>query len=142
MYTHPLFISWTLLLVTIATLHILALKFSLYWMYPWFDIMIHFLGGLFVALSVLWFLFESKYIRLNKSVRNTIFVAGSSIILVGVGWEIFEIFAGIPIEEDFILDTTIDLTMGVLGAIVAGFIFIKIYLTRNGKEHEEQQKEQ
>jgi len=128
MHKHPLFISWTLILVTIATLHIFALKFSLYWVFWWFDIPVHFLGGVFVALFALWFFFESGYVQLSRSIKHVALVAGGSIILVGISWEIFELFAGVPIEENFVLDTAIDLTMDALGAIVSGFIFVKIYL--------------
>lgn len=126
---------WTFVLVVIATLHILALEFSLYWLYPWFDIMVHFLGGLFTALFALWLFFESGYVRINNNVQNALLVAGVSILVIGIGWEIFELVAGVPIEDNFVLDTTIDLIMDVLGAGVAVFIFIHMYI--KGKEHGE-----
>ena len=131
MYKPPLFISWTLLLVFIAALHIVALEFFLYWIYPWFDIMMHLLAGLFVSLCALWFFFESGYIHINKNIRNVIFVVGVSITFVGVGWEIFEVLAGVPIEKDFVLDTAIDLLMDVLGAFIAVCIFTKMYITKH-----------
>jgi len=134
MHTHPLFISWSLLLVVVAALHIFALEFSLYWLYSWFDIMVHFLGGVFVGLSALWFFFQSGYTMTRQSIQNVILVAGGSIIFIGVGWEIFEVLAGIPIEENFVLDTIIDLIMDALGTFIAGFIFVKVYLTKSGDE--------
>ena len=85
MHTHPLFMLWTFVLVVIATLHILALEFSLYWLYPWFDIMVHFLGGLFTALFALWLFFESGYVRINNNVQNALLVAGVSILVIGCG---------------------------------------------------------
>jgi hypothetical protein len=100
-------------------------------MYSWFDIMMHFLGGLFVALSALWFFFESGYIHLHKSIKNVVLVAVGSIILIGVSWEVFELLAGVPIENNFALDTTIDAIMDGLGAALAAFIFIKIYIKDN-----------
>ena len=138
MYKHPLFISWTTVLVVIAILHISALELSLYWVFWWFDILVHFLGGLFVVLFALWFFFESKYVRLSKSIKHVVIVSGGSIILVGGGWEIFELLAGVPIEENFVLDTAIDLSMDVLGAIISGFVFIKIYLKEPTKINEEE----
>jgi len=98
--------------------------------------MMHFLGGLFVGLSTLWFFFTSEYVQLNQRVRNVILVAGVSIVLIGIGWEIFEILAGVPREDNFIIDTVVDLTMDVLGAAVATGIFIKLYGMNNKKEYE------
>ena len=131
MYANPLFISWTILLTMIAILHVTALEFFLYWLYPWFDIMMHFLGGLFVGLSALWFFFQSGYVRINQSIWNIIIVSVSSIILIGVGWEIFEVMAGVPIIGNYILDTATDLVMDVIGVTVATFVFTKIYAKMN-----------
>lgn len=137
MYKHPLFIFWSLLLVAITMLHLVALELYLYWVYSWFDIMMHFLGGLFIGLSTLWFFLQSGYVRMRQSLRNVILIAGSSIILVGVGWEIFEVLAGIPIEENFALDTTIDLIMDAIGAFVAGYVFTKLYITTHDEKNGE-----
>ncbi len=131
MYANPLFISWTILLTMIAILHVTALEFFLYWLYPWFDIMMHFLGGLFVGLSALWFFFQSGYVMINQSIWNIIIVSVSSIILIGVGWEIFEVMAGVPIIGNYILDTATDLVMDVIGVTVATFVFTKIYAKMN-----------
>jgi hypothetical protein len=46
---------------------------------------------------------------------STIF---SVVIVMSLAWEIFELAAGVPIEENFALDTAIDLTMDVFGGIV------------------------
>ena len=67
-----------------------------------------------------------------------IIVAGVSIFFVGIGWELFEVFAGIPIEENFKFDTTMDLFMDLLGASVAILIFIRVYLSGHLEEKNEQ----
>ena len=128
MYKHSLLILWVFLLIVMTILHIIALKFFLYWIYSWFDIMMHFLGGMIVVLSSFWFFFQSRYVHLNQNIHNIIFVAISSIIFIGIGWEIFEIIIGVPVIGDFVLDTITDLVMDVIGASVATFIFMKIYV--------------
>ena len=127
-YTHSLFLIWFLLLVLIAVLHLVALEYFLYWVYTWFDILMHFLGGLFIALSILWFVFESGYVHVARTVNHAVLVAGLSIFFVGVGWEIFEVIAGIPIEDNFVFDTITDLTMDACGAAVGIIIFNAVYL--------------
>jgi len=54
---------------------------------------------------------------------NALFVTLISIFVVGVGWELFELWAGIPVVEDYILDTTTDLIMGILGAL-SGYAYV------------------
>lgn len=40
-------------------------------------------------------------------------------LLVGLGWEVFEYMAGISIvDSDFFADTLIDLCMDILGAVI------------------------
>ena len=128
MLRHPLFIFLFSLLIVIATLHLVALEFFLYRLYPWFDIMMHFLGGIFISLSALWFFFESEFVSLKKTYTRVFLTAIVSIVAIGVGWEIFEVVAGIPIEENFILDTTVDLAMDIVGMLAGFFVFSRLYL--------------
>src|SRR3989344_5622067 len=62
MHTRFFYIVFSLLLI-VAMLHSAAIYFSLYWIYRWFDMPMHFLGGLLVGLSSLWLLFFAGYIR-------------------------------------------------------------------------------
>ncbi|MBI2618129.1 hypothetical protein HYW58_01620 [Candidatus Kaiserbacteria bacterium] len=132
MYRHPLFITWFSLLVLIALLHAAALEFFFYWTYDWLDILVHFLGGMFISLSALWFFFESGYVNLKKSVRNVFLASIGAIIIIGIGWEIFEVLAGIPMEDNYALDTAIDMVMDILGALVASYAYLRVYT----KKHE------
>ena len=117
-----------LLALVISTLHIAALEHAWYYHFPWFDLVPHFLGGLFIGASALWIAFFSNYpcVSLTWTRKNGAAITLSAIIFFGVGWEIFEVFAGIPIEKNYALDTTLDLCMDMLGAISAFGIFSKI----------------
>ena len=129
MYRHPLFIFIFALMSLIALLHTAATELFLYWLYPWFDTLVHFLGGLFIGLSALWLFFESRYFALERSALRAFLVTLGAIIVVGVGWEIFELVAGIPIEDNFVADTITDLSMDVLGAMLGYLAFKKLYLS-------------
>jgi hypothetical protein len=102
--------------ITLAVVHIVAMEYALYWKYGGFDIFMHILGGVVVALgqSILPFIririFESP-LRLRTSL---LFV-----FCIGVLWELFEIGAGISIHEPgFVADTVIDLIMDLAGGFV------------------------
>lgn len=106
-----------------AVTHYLAIELFLYWRYPWFDIPMHFLGGCVVALGYLsardfipklpsrWFVFVS-----------TIFFVFSIALL----WEAFELVAGITMQDGYVVDTMIDVILGLLGGTVGYFVGSRI----------------
>jgi hypothetical protein len=107
-----------LLLITFATLaalHILAIELSLYWHFWWFDIPMHFFGGVIVALG-LYVLRDLRVPLPSLLYRRVPFLC--AVLAVALSWEAFELFAGIPIESDFVVDTVTDLVMGVTGGLL------------------------
>lgn len=115
------------LIVVIFALHILALALHLYWTLWWYDIMLHFLGGVFVGLLTLWFRFFSGYARApHLSSETQLFALFIPIVLlVGIGWELFEYALGQNWSvEGYWLDTGMDIALDVLGGAVA-FLFFK-----------------
>ncbi len=79
-----------------------------YWHYPWFDTLMHFLGGLAVA---------TLGIALLRKKRALIFLGG--MLAIAVGWELFELGINAEREANFAFDTSLDLLMDALGMTVA-----------------------
>jgi len=92
----------------VLVLHLLGLEHALYFYYPWYDILLHFLGGAALALLILIF---------TKSWKKTII----GMLILAAGWEVFEYFLHIAVQakENYILDTFIDFIMDTLGAVAA-----------------------
>jgi hypothetical protein len=111
-----IFILQFIIIAFIAIVHISALSFSLYWRFEWLDLVIHFLAGMWVALFSLWFL---NYLKFDTS--NVIVKVLIAVLAISIGWEIFELLAGIPREDNFLFDTSLDLAMDAVGAF-AGFM--------------------
>ncbi len=105
----------------IAALHQSAITFYLYWELLWFDMVMHFLGGAWVALLGFWLVLS--FIRHPSFSKAQIFIITiSSVLIIGILWEIFEYFTGLSfIFRDFWIDTLSDLTMDLLGSIVIGW---------------------
>ena len=40
------------------------------------------------------------------------------VIVVAMTWEVYELFIGVPIESDFVVDTLTDLCMGIIGGLI------------------------
>jgi len=125
-----LFIFNFVLIFLIATLHILAINFFLYWKFWWFDILLHFLGGLWVGLSFLQFYFFSNLIKIKKKSNLFIFIFSVlTVLFVGLGWEIFEFIIGVNFSENYWSDTILDLIMDTVGALTVSLLFIKLKIS-------------
>lgn len=97
-----------ILVAMLASVHLYALPHFWYWYFPWLDVPVHFLGGLFMATAV---------IGVLKEFRPKTFVL---VIAAGaVGWELFELAINAEREQNFIFDTSLDLLMDTLGALFA-----------------------
>jgi predicted membrane-bound spermidine synthase len=96
---------------------------TLQYYFWWYDIVLHFLGGLWVALAFQWYAHLRERLVL---IIPTICV----VLIVGIGWEAFELMIGAPREDNFMFDTSLDILMDVLGGVVgyawASFILAKI----------------
>ena len=123
----PLLISIFAFGILVGVLHGFAVAKSLYWVYDWFDIMMHFLGGLFVALVGIYL-----YERFQK---ESFFTSPPSIILfniiifvfiAGLLWETSELLLGVTYtdKEMYGSDTKLDFVMNTVGAI-AGYFYSK-----------------
>ncbi|MDP2593074.1 MAG: hypothetical protein Q8P52_00275 [bacterium] len=117
--------------LSVATAHVLALEFFLYWRYFWLDIPMHFFGGLLIGFVFV--LFGKKFLSYDdlrdkeggdKMFKLVIF--GTA--FVGVVWEIFEYSIGI-IEYRFVsysFDTVKDLFLDLLGGLSAFSIWQRV----------------
>jgi hypothetical protein len=114
-------------LVVLAVLHTTALNLSLYWLFPWLDTGVHFLGGL-------WAMLFAHYIFLRVGIAITPTRMFVLLACVALGWELFELWGGIPREANFAFDTTVDLIMDGLGGI-SGYLLAKRLIARDRITH-------
>ena len=111
-----------------ALLHYVALVNFLYWNVDWFDIMMHFLGGATIGLLAMFLFFTSKYfpsisiLRQNKTAVFLIIILFTAVI--GLGWELWEIFYGFSNIFTDKTDMIIDLVMDMFGALAVFFLEI------------------
>jgi glycopeptide antibiotics resistance protein len=123
----PRLISLLVIFALVAVLGVLqqlAFAYYLYWRFSWYDILMHFLGGVVVGAVYLWVVryelpaFFKKY--------ETFFYVFAFSLLVGILWEIFEYYVGIDREFSYAvrrIDTVVDLIMDVSGATLSYMVF-------------------
>lgn len=109
------------LIFFIFLLNYLAMEFHWYSSIWYFDMLMHFLGGFWLGLAAI-YLFSLKDSSF-KSILKIFFI----VLLVGTGWEMFEILIDRFITQspfDF-LDTASDMFFDFAGGLSAVFYFLK-----------------
>lgn len=117
---HVLLAMLVVLSGCIALLHFAALKDFYYWRLWWFDVLMHFLGGVLIGTASIWLL--SRFGTHYSSILTYIYIALFAAFVVGVLWELFEGAIGLFHYEEFFPDTLYDLFMDSSGGIISGLI--------------------
>jgi membrane associated rhomboid family serine protease len=101
--------------ITLAIVNAIAIEHTLYWKYLWLDMPMHVLGGICAALG--YAILPFFHIHLPKQfVTLTAYLV--FVLLVGIGWELFEFVNDISLAnatENFITDTSMDLFLDLIG---------------------------
>jgi len=117
-----LIIAFLLSALAFAVTHLIATAGSFYWYYWWFDIVMHFWGGLLIGLGV------HALCRLKSvPLRPTLLVVLLTTTLAVVGWELFEWFTDLYNPTSYAADTALDVILGFSGGLLAHFFFSHLY---------------
>lgn len=110
-----LLLAWAAFLAT----HQVFLFFDFFWLFWWADILLHIAGGALVVWS--WYTIErTQTFPRTMALRyhHPLFV----LLVMMIGWEIFEYAFGIANTTNYIADTAQDFLFGALGGLVAFFV--------------------
>ena len=115
------------LVILLGFVHFVAESLYLYWTVWWLDNIVHALAGFTIGLFIIWFLFYSSiFYKRSPTILESILNALLYVIIIGIGWEIFEYVNGITQStEGYTLDIVHDLIADALGAILAGIIGLR-----------------
>ena len=131
MLKKPLLVEIFILFFIVGSLHLIATIYHLYWSIYEFDSVVHFFGGMALSTFFIWFYFFSRFFSPQKrSLTQFLVISIIGAMFVAISWESFElIFKQTSVQKiDYAYDTTMDLTMDFLGAVVACFYaYIKEY---------------
>jgi hypothetical protein len=144
-----LFFAWIVVLGVVHGANLYVLLQSLFRSSSWIDIPLHFFGGVGVGFLALWLLVWTGRIpiaghttrfaeRMRRafpegvpwwfSLEKTILISGWFIL----GWELMEVglfyYIDLPLPYGYLADTTLDITLGFLGAFTAWATFCIVQL--------------
>ena len=112
------------LLLILLFMHVYGMYAHLYTIFWFYDIIVHILGGVCVALSLYCF-----GLFFNISALKKIWVITVLTFAAGLAWEVFEVYydiAGHPFGTGaYIFDTIKDLIDDTLGALAASWIILR-----------------
>lgn len=112
------------LAAVIFILNEIAATYYLYWLYWWYDVMMHFLGGVMIGGLAAW---GALRFDIASRLSRLLLITLVAIIAVGTGWEIFEYLTGQYIgQHSIVFDTTVDFIMDTLGALLAALLVWKL----------------
>jgi hypothetical protein len=114
-------------IIAVAVLHILGLKFYFYWRFGWYDTVVHILGAFFVATAVLYY-FSSSVTLPNLSTTKIFIIGLASALVIGIIWELFEVKIGATFvtRPEYIPDTIGDLLSDIVGGILGSLYSLRL----------------
>ena len=124
-----------LILIVLITLHVVGSYFSWYWVYSWFDLVVHTFSGLWVSSVILWLASVLGQINSLKEYKAKSFlIAFLAALLFGIAWEIFEYISQITFSDasGYALNTALDLICDGAGGLLAYGYFIKRKKSNDG----------
>jgi len=135
MKEHALLKLLFVLIWALAIAHMTAEYYHLYWTYRWLDIPMHFVGGVWVALAMVWFCFRSGYVRNVRPLFSLFTAAVIGGLLIGLAWELYEFVvwqvSGSGLPYNYLQDTLMDLTMDLLGGFFAYTLLLLLKFDTN-----------
>ncbi|MCB9805689.1 hypothetical protein H6775_00850 [Candidatus Nomurabacteria bacterium] len=135
-FQKPLFKEVFLTLILVAILHKIALVLFLYWTVDWFDILMHGLGGLSLGFLFLFIFYTSGFSNLDQShFFYVFFITIGSVLIVGLIWELWEVFVGLTDVLKDQLDTISDIVMDMVGATLS-FLYFKLKILKSNNNVE------
>lgn len=125
MHTRPFPKRLLILLVFIGVVNFLAIEYYWYWRLRWFDMPMHFLGGLWLAGVIIWFrFFSSRFVDAPKTFGRLALWGVLGALGVGLVWEFYEGFVGLLTvgHINAYRDTLGDLFFDMLGGFVCAVL--------------------
>ena len=128
MLKKKMLLSLTSLIWFIFICDLVAQYYFMYWRFWWSDILMHFMGGFWLALFIYYVVYLSDFSQKIKDKArgySLVVVVLGFALSVGLLWEIYELFFAFPLRSGYLGDTFLDLIMDCLGAVAVYYFILK-----------------
>jgi hypothetical protein len=110
--------------ILILAIHGAGMFLNYYVIFADYDMLAHFMGGVWVASAFLAVINQYPKLKPNGGALVNIIITAAVTALVAVLWEFFEFYTNIlgNLPPNAYTDTLSDLFIGILGSVIAGVI--------------------
>ncbi len=125
MFWNRFFLPSVIVMCAVTVFHWIGTLNDLYVNVFWYDIPMHYFGGVWVALCAMWVI-STRYIPCISHLFSPLGILGV-VLFVGIAWEVLELLLRFNAVTDvgYISDTLADIVMDMLGALSV------VYITRD-----------
>lgn len=132
-----MFFTFSKLVVLLFLINTLASFLNLYYIFPWFDNVSHFLGGLTTSALIFFFMLGEFVVLLTDGRTFKIFrIFFLLLLIVVIGWEVLEYLVQDLFGVEILAqpnDSYLDIVMGVIGGFVGYFTFLRRIKKENSR---------
>jgi hypothetical protein len=117
-----------ILVLMIGVINVVASYFHWYWSIWWFDMPVHFMGGVFVAMLTIYILYKRIGVSMaSKQNLKVLLIILAGTFVFGFLWEIFEFFVqgGLNGNLANVTDSVSDMCFDLAGGIFASIMYIQ-----------------
>ncbi len=135
MLTRQFPLTLVVLILAIAVVNALAHYHYWFWTMRWFDMPMHFAGGMWLAgVAIWWRFFSRKFPDAQKSFSNFLAWGIGAAFVVGFVWEAYEAVIALATKGymNAMSDTLSDLLFDILGGLVV-VIFVWLHISKKLK---------
>lgn len=121
-------LCWLVLMVVLVYFDALYFDGINHFRPGYFDMLLHFLGGGFIAASFLYFAGKNLFGALSDRFLPLAFLTLGAVVLVALNWEFYEYFVNIYLQlpQEPIADTFSDLALGLAGGALTVCVIRKL----------------
>lgn len=129
---HGLFFAPIIALTaTVLLLDLLAISSSLYFIFGWLDIVVHFLAGIAAGIGGLWLYLRQVKDDSNIPFGKLVVISITFGLLIAFAWEVLEFKMGRTFaSERYLFDTLTDMFMTGIGGIISA-MYVRAVCLRN-----------
>jgi hypothetical protein len=125
-FSHVSFVLGFAFLSVVAVVHHFALLNAWYFHFPWLDTWVHLIAGFSLGFFLVWLFLIRLFGNLSPS--WSLYTTVALTLLISVIWEWFELSIGLRFKENYVFDTSLDVTMNIFGALFANLIARRFFI--------------
>ncbi len=136
MQLRPFPYTLLVLILAIAVVNAFAQYHYWYWTMRWFDMPMHFAGGMWLAgVAIWWRFFSGKFPDTRDRLLYLLMWGVGSAFIVGLAWEVYEAVVALATKGyiNATADTISDLSFDILGGLVVACIIYVKFKNQNVK---------